>query len=105
MKPSTVTAQLEPMRAAAYRRRIAHLVDVRTEQRGRSAVPHLIVHVAVFASVNVWVALRMSTTPAYLLFPLALVSGHSMMIAAIAAHEVGHGGGVMPVWLRKLWLL
>jgi fatty acid desaturase len=93
-----------PMRAAEYRRRIAHLVDVRAQQKSQAAVLHLVAHVALLLSIDVWVAMHLASVPLPVLALLGLLAGHSVMVAAFAAHEIGHGAGAMPVWLRKLWL-
>jgi fatty acid desaturase len=89
------------MRAAEYRRELGSRVDVKSTQKSPRVLVHLFVHLSVIVSVDLWVALHMRETPWYYVFPLSLLSGHSLMVSALCSHELGHGAARMPNWLRR----
>ncbi|MCB9621900.1 MAG: fatty acid desaturase [Sandaracinus sp.] len=99
--PASIRA-LEPLSRQTYRRTLAPELDLRPRGRDALVVVHLVAHVAIWLGVGLAVALH--DWPLWAMPLFALLSGHSVMVAAFASHELGHGAGRLPRGLRAAFV-
>jgi len=93
---------LPPLSRQAYRRAILPELDLSPLPRDLGIVAHLLVHLTLLVGLGITVAFHASTWPLWAIALLAIPAGHSVMVAAFAAHELGHGAVRMPRRVRSV---
>lgn len=93
---------LPPLSRQTYRRAILPELDLSPQRRDLGVVVHLLVHLTLLVGVGLTAALHASVWPLWAIALLALPAGHSVMVAAFAAHELGHGAVRMPRRVRSV---
>ena len=91
-----------PLSRSAYRRALAPDLDLRPRPGDRLVALHLLAHVGLALGLGALAAAKAATWPLSALALLALPAGHSLMVAAFAAHELGHGAARFPKPVRAL---
>jgi fatty acid desaturase len=91
---------LPPLSRQTYRRALLPELELAPKRADRAVVVHLLVHLVVLIGLGVTAARHASAWPLWSMALLALPAGHSLMVAAFAAHELGHGAVRMPRRLR-----
>lgn len=91
---------LPPLSRQTYRRALLPELDLAPKRADWAVVVHLLVHLAILIGLGVTAARHASAWPLWATALLALPAGHSLMVAAFAAHELGHGAVRMPRRLR-----
>lgn len=84
------------MTTAEYRADLDPLVRPDGMGRDLGVLGHLAVHLAVIVGLGLLAAFHAADWPLPVLLGMAVVAGHSVGIAAFAAHEIGHGAVLRP---------
>ncbi len=90
------------MTASEYRAALADRLDAEAFGQDRGVLVHLAVHLAIVLACAWAAATHAALWPLWALLALGAVAGHSVGIAAFAAHEIGHGAVLAPSFLRAL---
>ena len=93
---------LPPLSRQTYRRAILPELDLSPRRRDLGVVAHLFVHLALLVGLGITAALHAAAWPLWAIALLAIPAGHSVMVAAFAAHELGHGAVRMPRRVRSV---
>lgn len=99
---SSARATQPPLSRQTYRRTLLPDLDLAPKRGDLATVAHLVVHLTILAGLGLTAALHAQTWPLWAMALLALPAGHSVMVAAFAAHELGHGAVPMPRRLRSV---
>ena len=89
------------MTPGEYRRDIKDLFTLDDYKNDLGSVAHLLVHFAIIVVSLTSAALNVDAWPWYATLACGVIAGHSGMVASFAGHEIGHGGGRMPLFIRR----
>jgi fatty acid desaturase len=90
------------MTPAQYREVLDPIVRPEKFGRDRAVLWHLAAHSTVIVGLGLLAAHVAAVWPIWAILGLAVVAGHSVGLAAFAAHEIGHGAVMKPGPLRAI---
>ena len=89
------------MKAGEIRAALKPHLDIAQHKNDMGGVAHLVVHFAIAIASLSAAALHIHDWPWYITLGLAVIAGHSGLVCSFAGHEIAHGVGKMPRWVRR----